>query len=507
MLIPLNLVRDQPLQQQLYDQLQALITSARLRPGVRMPSTRALAEQFGISRNTTLLTYERLIAEGYLETLPAKGTFVLRPPVRLARAAAEPQRPLGSIGATAGGHLEDDREASHAEEARVGRPDPSLFPAGRWRALMRGALDGMGARLGSEHPGGNPALRNAVADWLSTSRGLAVAPEQVVLVNGRQQALHIIAHLTSRPGAHAVVEDPCDAAAAAALASESVDLVRVPVDADGLRTDCLPDCSGGCPIAGVPVGSPGRARGMLPNTSVTLVHVTPEHQRPLGVTMSRGRRIALLAWAQRAGALILEEDCEGELRYGETSVPSLLSLDTDERVILLGGFCTSLGPWIGMAYLVLPRRLLAAAQAARRMIDDSRRRLEETALAELLGSGFYARHLHRLGKAYANRRDALLIALQHSFGEPAATWGAHAGLHLTWFPPPHVGSAAYLATLAQRCGLEAVAVPIEAHGRAPVAPPILLGFGMLPERQISARVAQFAARARASGPITALSAD
>jgi len=478
MLIPLNLTRDQPLQQQLYEQLQDLIASARLRPGVRMPSTRALAEQFGISRNTTLLTYERLIAEGYLETLPAKGTFVVRPPVRLARGLAETQRPLGLLPGS--GQLP-------LEEARVGRPDPSLFPVGRWRALMRNALDGMGARLGSDDPGGSPALRNAIADWLSTSRGLAVAPEQVVLVNGRQQALHIIAHLTLRPGARAVVEDPCDPTAAAALGAEAAKLIRVPVDADGLRTDCLPVCQ--------------------PGGEVALVHVTPEHQRPLGVTMSRGRRIALLAWAQRAGALVLEEDCEGELRYGDTNVPSLLSLDTDERVILLGGFCTSLGPWIGMAYLVLPHRLLTAAQVARRMIDDSRRRLEETALAELLESGFYARHLHRLGKAYANRRDALMTALRHNFGEPAATWGEHAGLHLSWFPPPYVGSPAHLAPLARRCGLEAVAVALDTPGRPPVMQPVLLGFGALPERQIAVRVAQFAIQAQACAPAAALSAD
>jgi GntR family transcriptional regulator/MocR family aminotransferase len=370
-----------------------------------------------------------------------------------------------------------------ADYARVGRPDPSLFPAGRWRTLMRGALDGLGAQLASDHPAGGPALRNAVADWLSTSRGLAVAPDQVILVNGRQQALHIVAHLALHPGARAVVEDPCDAAAAAALGSEAAELVRVPVDADGLCTDCLP--------AG----------------NVALAHVTPEHQRPLGVTLARGRRIALLTWAARSGALVLEEDCEGELRYGAMNVPSLLSLDAEERVILLGGFCTSLGPWLGLAYLVLPRRLVAAALAARRMIDDSRRHLEETALAELLSSGGYARHVHRLGKAYASRRDALLVALRAQFGEPAMTWGAQAGLHLAWFPPDDAGSPGYLASLARRCGLEAAALPADARGRPPGAQVVLLGFGALAERQIAARVAQFAVLAQANRVDTALSAD
>ena len=467
MLIPLNLLRDQPLQQQLYDQLHGLIASARLQPGARMPSTRMLAEQFAISRITVLLTYERLIADGYLETLPAKGTFVARPPARPLDLPPPFDRPGCSCVVT---------------EARVGRPDPSLFPAGRWRALMRGALDRLGAQIGAEHPAGSPALRNAIAGWLSASRGLAVAPDQVLLLNGRQQALHVVAHLALRPGARAVVEDPCDANAAAMLAGEAGSLVRVPVDADGLCTDRLPE---------------GEA---------ALVHVAPEHQRPLGVVLTRARRIALLAWAGRAGALVLEEDCEGELRYGDMNVPSLTSLDTAERVILLGGFCTSLGPWVGLAYLVLPRRLMAAALAARRLIDDSRGGLEETALAELLGSGGYARHLHRLGKTYARRRDVLLAALRRHFGEPASIWGEHAGLHLAWFPPPETGSPSYLAALARRCGLEAAALPANTRNRMPGGRAVMLGFGSLSERQLESRVAEFAALVRADSPGAVLAA-
>jgi GntR family transcriptional regulator/MocR family aminotransferase len=472
MLIPLNLVRDQPLQQQLFGQLRALIASARLQPGSRMPSTRMLAEQFGISRITVLLTYERLIAEGYLDTLPAKGTFVAHPPVRSQPGLAESAAPFEVPG----------RNVT-AAEARVGRPDPSLFPVGRWRALMRGALDRLGMHVGADHPAGGPALRNAIAGWLSTSRGLVVAPDQIILVSGRQQALHVAAHLALRPGGRAVVEDPCDANAAATLSGEAAELVRVPVDMDGLRTDCLP------------------------TGDVALAHVTPEHQRPLGVTLAQGRRIALLAWAARTGALVLEEDCEGELRYGDMNIPSLMSLDTAERVILLGGFCTSLGPWLGLGYMVLPHRLVAAALAARQSIDDSRRVMEENALAELLGSGGYARHLHRLGKAYASRRDALLGALGEHFGAPQMIWGEHAGLHLAWFPPSDTGSPGYLAALARRCGLEAAALPVDARTRPPGGKVVLLGFGALPEPQIATRVAQFAALVQANGPNTALSAD
>jgi GntR family transcriptional regulator/MocR family aminotransferase len=472
MLMPLNLLRDQPLQQQLYDQLQELIASARLRHGVRMPSSRGMAEQFGVSRNTVLLTYERLIAEGYLETLPAKGTFVAHPPPRRASGLAELPVPFQA-----------HEQAAIPVDERIGRPDPSLFPAGRWRALMRGALDNLGEKLGTDHPAGSPILRTAIADWLSTSRGLAVAPDQVILMNGRQQALHLVACLALRPTARAVVEDPCDSHAAATLAAVAGELIRVPVDAGGLRTD------------------------RLPNEEVALVHVTPEHQRPLGVSLERGRRIALLAWAARTGALVLEEDCEGELRYGEMNAPTLLSLDTEQRVILLGGFCTSLGPWLSLAYMVVPRRLIGAALAAQRLIDDSRRWLEESALAEFLHSGAYARQVHRLGKTYASRRDALLAALHRHFGGPATIWGEHAGLHLAWFPPADTGSPGYLASLARGCGLEAAALPVETHARHAAGRALLLGFGTLTESQLALRVAQFARLAQAGCRATALSAD
>jgi GntR family transcriptional regulator/MocR family aminotransferase len=531
MLIPLKLVRDQQLQQQIFDQLRDLIVSNRLRPGSRMPSSRMMAEQFAISRMTVLLTYERLIAEGYLETRPAAGTFVAHPPARsssvpspdssalsLAHPPPTPQPHAPADGAAPAMPRNRVGPAVAEPEPRMGGSDPSLFPAQRWRSLMRAGLDRMGMQHGAEDPAGSPALREAIAGWLSTSRGLAVSPDQVMMVKGRQQALHVVAHLAAHPcegrramarstgpalvshgcpqgadeadprngrlgGGHegatgsdqtrVVVEDPCDAHAAAALACEGGLLVRVPVDADGLCTDRLPE------------------------TDAVLIHVTPEHQRPLGAVLSRDRRTALLHWAAQAGALILEEDIDGELRYGNMNVPSLMSLDRSERVILIGGFGVSLGPWLDTAYMVLPRWLVPFALATRRIIDDSRSGLEQMALAEFLGGGGYARHLHRLSKAYANRRDALLAALQRNFEGPPLVWGEHAGLHLSWFPPAETGAPSNLAALARVCGLEAAALPADLPERLPGPQAVLLGFGSLPERQIEARVGRFAGLVKA----------
>jgi GntR family transcriptional regulator/MocR family aminotransferase len=511
MLIPLKLVRDQQLQLQLFDQLRDLIVSHRLLPGLRMPSTRMMAEQFAISRVTVVLAYERLIAEGYLDTRPAAGTFVARPQARhpasrdvVREASTETASPRGASPPT----------ASPEPEARVGSPDPSLFPAGRWRSLMRSALDGPGARFGPEHPAGHPALRTAIAAWLSISRGIAVSPDQIVLTRGRQQAFHLVTHLISHSRSSSIaVEDPCDPGVAAALFSADSELVRIPLDADGMRTD------------------------RLPRRDVALIHVTPEHQRPLGVTLSRQRRTDLLAWSDRAGALVLEDDCEGELRYGDMNVPSLMSLDTNGWVILMGGFGVSLGPWLDLTYLVSPRRMVTQVQTARRLIDDSRSGPEQIALAEFLAGGGYGRHLHRLTKEYASRRDALLGALRRhldvpmrdgpmrdgpmrdgpmrdgpmrdgpaggmTMGDgPPRIWGQHAGLHVTWFPPAELGSPAHLVALARFCGLEAatppsrVTPPSRGTGRAAAEHAVLLGFGTLPGRHIETRISRFAAMVR-----------
>lgn len=459
MLIPLKLVRDQPLQQQLYEQLRGLIASARLQSGARMPSTRMLAEQFSISRITVLLVYERLIAEGYLETLPAKGTFVARLPTAAASechcAAA---RPGASLRPQAGA------------DVAVGCADPQLFPAGRWRALTRNTLDRFGSQLAQEHAGGHPALRSAIAGWLSTSRGLAVDPDQVIPVNCRQQALHIVAHLLLTPGARIVVEDPGDGQALAAFADARPGLLRLPVDRDGLCTAFLP---------------PGQ---------VAMAYVTPEHQRPLGVTLSGERRAALLAWAAHSGAMVVEDDCDGELRYHGMDVPPLMSLDANQRVIRVGGFSCSLGPWVKLAYMVVPPPCIAPAIAARRAVDDSLPWLESSALADFLLCGGYARHVHRLAKAYVSRRDALLAALRRHLGEDTTVWGEGGGLHVAWLPPAHLGPASRLARLAVGSGLEAAAVAGEG-ARAP-ASAVLLGFGNLNEAQIESRIARFAGALR-----------
>jgi GntR family transcriptional regulator/MocR family aminotransferase len=442
MLIPLKLLRDQPLQQQLYQQLRELIVSARLADGARMPSTRMLADQFSIARITVVLTYERLLAEGYLTTMPAKGTFV-------SQASAPP--PV----------LIDSRRARDPAGAAVpaGRPDARLFPTGRWRALIRDALGSLGASLAANHPDGDPALRRSLGFWLSASRGLAIEADQIILANSRQHALHVATHLLLRPGARVVIEAPCDPRAEALVASTGATVIRIPVDATGLQTELLPD---------VPVA---------------MALVTPEHQRPLGAVLSQARREALLAWAERAGATVVADDVDGELRYEAMDARPLMSLDHGDRVIHLGGFALSLGPGVPLACLAVPRRLIAAARAAGRLIDDPTAGLETTALAGLLESGAYARHLHQVRKIYLGRRDALIRSLRRHFGEDSRIEGQTGGLHFVWHLPHRLGRASVVAELARYQGLNAVAFGSDA---------LLMGFGTPDESHMEAAALRLA---------------
>ncbi len=443
MLIPLKLLRDRPLQQQLYEQLLALIVSSRLAPGTRMPSTRMLADQFSISRVTVLLTYERLVAEGYLWTVPAKGTFVHHAPA----AGESLPRP-------------DDGAATGTDAGRIpGRADRRLFPAVKWRALIRKALDNPAADGAEEPPHGDPALRQAIAGWLSTSRGLAIDAGQIILAHGRQHALHIAAHLLLGPGRRAAVESPGDAAAELMLSGTGAALVAVPVDEDGIRTERLPE---------------GPAAMAL---------VTPEHQRPLGAVLSLQRRHDLLAWAARAGATVVEADWDGELRYEPMDLPPLMRLDRDGIVVHAGDFAASLGPATVLGYLAVPRQLIGPARAASRLAGAYAGRLEAEALAALLDSGAYARHLHAVRKTYLGRRDALVRSLRRHFGEQTRIGATTAGLHLAWTPPPELGPAGAVAGVAARCGLDAGC----AGDRV-----VLLGFGVPGERQIEVAVGRLA---------------
>ena len=469
MLIPLRLVPDRPLQRQFYEQIRGLIVSGALRPGARMPSTRLLAEQYSVARITVILAYERLIVEGHLQTRPSTGTFVTGPPPTCA--VVEAQTPHGPW------QEEADSPPRIAVDFSPGPPDPALFPLRRWRALLREKLDHLDAAYDIPPPGGSPALRGAIADWLASTRGFAAAPEQIVVLGSRGRALALLAQLLLRPGQRAVMETPGDAEAESAYAGAGARLLRIPADVEGIETARLP---------------PGAA---------ALAHVTPRQQSRLGVALSPSRRERLMEWAGEAGAVIVEDDSEGDIRFRPGPL-SLLGSGAHARVVHLGGFGAVLGPWVGLAYVVLPPDLARRARATVAQQRDHAGWLEDAALVTYLDNGAYSRHVRQLGTACRERRDVLQGALGQHFGA-VRVLPAQGGLALAWLLPSALGSARSFAAAARRIGVGGVDAVSAPGMRADLDDRIVrLGFAGLPERQLregAAALAEAAGTLRRAG--------
>jgi GntR family transcriptional regulator/MocR family aminotransferase len=312
------------------------------------------------------------------------------------------------------------------EEPSIGLADAELFPLSRWHSALRHALDRFGPRSHDAGNAGAAALRQHLADWLNTTRGLALTPAQLVVVGSRRHALHLITRAFMRPGLRALVEMPCDPAVPAAYAAAGARLLRIPVDGDGLMVERLPDLA------------------------TAVAHVTAGHQMPLGVALAPERRSRLLAWAERAGAIVIEEDLDADFRSDPPSARPLAAMEGAERVIHVGSVAAAMGPFLNLAYLALPPRLVGAV--TREALEDETGGLERDALGEFFECGAFARHVHRARKVYAARRHALAEARQRHFPS-VRLFGVDTGLHQAWVLPPELGPANRFITAARRCGL------------------------------------------------------
>ncbi len=450
MLLPLVLDRSGPLQQQLVDQLRRMIESGAIGAGERMPSTRAFAEQFAISRMTAVLVYERLTVAGLLHTVPAGGTFVGEGPAVQRPEARGDATPLPA-------------------ESRIDDPDPALFPASRWRALMRDAIGQFGRPV--ENPGATArqALQGTLAKWLRGTRGIDVAPEQIIIVPGRQQALNILAHMLLGHGKRVAVEAPGDDRAAEIWLDHGARLVQVPIDANGLVTS------------------------RLPRTPTALLQVMPGWHYPLGATLAPERRQEVLAWATAMAAHVVEIDRVGDLRYDHHHRPTLMAEDRAGRVCHVGDFGGILRPWLSTGYLVVPPSLAERAEAARATGQGEAGGIWLGVLNEFIESDAYTRHLLRIRRIYGARREALASALQATF-PGGQVIGAAAGLTLAWRPPATFADAERLATMARHCGIPAsvLSLPIASELAARVPKTLLLGFARLPEVEAGTAVAALA---------------
>lgn len=490
-------------QQLLYQRLRAAILDGRLAPGMRLPSSRSLALELGIARNTVLFAYEQLVAEGCLQA-GRRGTCVasfaqgvLRAGTAQADAAHASTLASGATrrdGASSGVRLPGESPAGAATAAAPtqppglarravaalqpeagadtdtlllapGVPDLGAFPLRAWRAsLERAWRAATPRRLGYAPHGGEPSLRATLAEHLTTVRGFAVRAEEVVITGGTQAGLDLCARLLADAGDTAWVENPGYPAARTALALAGLALHAVAVDEAGLAP------------------RPEDWQRHRPR----LILVTPSHQYPSGHVMTLARRLALLDDARAAGAWIVEDDYDSEFRRGSPAPPALYGLRPHAAVVYAGTFSKTLYPGLRIGYLVVPADVAADFVRAAGQATRPGHGIEQAALADFIGRGHYTAHLRRIRRRYERREAALRDALARQPGPEVAITGGEAGLHLTlWLPPqlPDTDVARRAATLG--LGVRALSryalAPLACNG-------LVLGYGTLDEGQAAEAV-------------------
>lgn len=437
LLVVLDRTSRDPLHRQLADGLRAAIRTARLAPGARMPSTRILAADLGVSRRLVVEAYGQLTAEGFLHSAQGAGT-------RVADVACAP----GSPDATA--------EPKHRYDVDFapGTPDLASFPRQAWvRALRQGLAGAESSALGYLHPHGLPATRTAVADYLRRTRGVVADPRRIVLCSGATQAIVLLAQCLD--GAVAM-EDPCFWLHRMVFQRNGINPMPIRIDEQGLDVDALADCR------------------------ATTVLTTPAHQSPTGVVLSAARRTALLEWVRDEG-LVIEDDYDAEYRYDRAPVGAFQGVAPD-RVVYLGSTSKTLAPGLRIGWMVLPEPLVAPIRTAKSLADTGSSVMDQIAFARFLASGDYDRHLRQMRRRYLARRNTMMLALAEYLPQ-ATVLGAAAGVHLTVrFPTDFPIDALIHEATAMRIRVEPLAPCYADPAAAP--PGLILGYANLPESQI-----------------------
>ena len=392
---------------QLYRQIRDAVMDGRLRQGEVLPSSRELAERLDVSRTTVVVAYERLRAEGFVASRVGAGTFVSahvrsRPPAPPAASPLEPRKIWDTIAEM------PDMSTTRVEfDFRPGVPDSGRFPFAAWRARvsrqLRPRAVGSGAHIAAA---GHPDLRAAIARHLGISRGVRAAADDVFVTCGSQQAIDLVARVLLEPGEVVAAEDPGYSPPRHAFQAHGCRVVGVPVDDEGLVVDAIP----------------GRAR---------IVYVTPSHQYPLGMAMSMARRQALLDWARRTDAAILEDDYDSEFRYGGRPLEPIRSLDRTGRVLYVGSFSKVLLPTLRLGFALVPTPLHSAFRKAKNATDWHTAVPLQAAAALLIDDGLLAQHVRRMRRVYAERHDRIVTILARDFDGQLTPVPSAGGLHLS----------------------------------------------------------------------------
>ncbi|MGE0815527.1 MAG: PLP-dependent aminotransferase family protein [Vicinamibacterales bacterium] len=457
------------LAEQIFRQVLEAILDGRLRPGERLPPSRALAARLSVSRNTVGVAYERLAAEGVIEGRVGAGSFVIPGPLPARPAGRAPSGVVAPRAAFKA--LPVVRQPPPVDvrfDFGIGTPDHALFPLTVWRRFVAAALRGSAEDYSTyRHPAGHPALRAAVARHAGVSRAVRASADDVVLTDGAQQAFDLVGRVLISPGLRVAVEDPGYTRPRLLFESLGARIAGVPVDDEGLRVDRLPP-------------------------SARLVYVTPSHQFPTGVIMSLRRRMALLDWADRAGAVIVEDDYDTEFRFGGRPLDPLQSLDRSGRVVYVGSFSKVLLPGLRQGFLVAPASLQPALQAARQLTDWHGDVTTQAALARFIDSGRLARHIRVVTRVYADRYARIAAGIDRHLARWLAVVPSSAGMHVAALVHRGVAvQAADVVDAAARRGLRLHALADFAV-RPPAMNGIVLGFGAIPAARIDAGLALLA---------------
>src|SRR5882724_339376 len=466
-----------PLYRRVYHALKSMIRDGRLAPAARLPSTREFAADLRVSRNTVMLAYEQLLAEGYVVSRNRATTSVASTlPTSAMPASARPKSghlpPVSTYARRLirllGTPPAPSTRSGLRYDFRYGEPSIDEFPREIWRRLLaararRTARDA----FGYADPAGYAPLRDALAEYLKRARGVVCEADQIVITNGSQQGFDLAARVLLDPGDVAVVEAPHYPGVTIPFEAAGARLARTPVDRDGLQTHRLP----------------ARAR---------VAYVTPCHQFPTGVIMPLERRLALLAWAACNNSWVIEDDYVSEFRYEGHPLEALQSLDRDGRVIYVGTFSKTLFPALRVAYLVLPRSLVPSFVAAKWATDRFSATLAQEALTDFITTGQFERYLRRAGNRNAARRRTLIGALRQHFGDRVEIAGENTGVHLVvWLNDVRPRNLAAVIARARGVGVGLYSVA-PFHTSLPQRAGLLFGYASLTEADIRTAIRRVA---------------
>ncbi len=468
-----------PKHRQIFDQLRTAILDGRLRPGRRLPSTRALAKEIGVSRNTVMSAYDQLLAEGYTSGTVGSGTRVsevLPEDVLAARSVhgdtrnaedARPQR-LSQTAMILQKAPPRPPSGGRSQAFKTGTPEIERFPWNLWsRMIARFWRQPPRTLLSYGEVGGYMPLRAAIADYLRAVRGLKCETEQVVVTTGAQQAIDLAVRCLLDPGDTVWAEEPGYVGIRGVVTAVGATLAPVPVDAEGLNV----------------------AAGIRSAPNARMAIVTPSHQYPLGTVMSLRRRLELMEWAAAQDAWILEDDYDSEYRYTGRPLSALQGLDAAGRVIYVGTFSKVLFPAIRLGYLVLPPDLVQPFLRVRRNLDDQTPIAMQPVLAEFIDSGHFAAHVRRMRVLYAERQAMLTAALRETLADRITIEGEEAGMHIVARFAPNLGVRDIdVEQRAAEAGLTVAALSRYYTG-AERQNGLLLGYASVPERDIKRGVA------------------